>query len=196
MLITYISAPPILIKMMHLYYDYEKRINNSNDLFIPFQTQTSIEMVTGSGHDEYDNKDDINRNIRSDKERQFIDRHKKWRELLLATLDEEAKIVQTPFLSFMTASNLGMVVLRAGSTSTLTISPKPDVNTYTNVVDKLDHLLETFLYDFQRHSSNKRILVHFEVKIWDIVSKAKLMFCEEAMVVDFINELIHYILVE
>ena len=153
-------------------------------------------MVTGSGHDEYDNKDDINRNIRSDKERQFIDRHKKWRELLLATLDEEAKIVQTPFLSFMTASNLGMVVLRAGSTSTLTISPKPDVNTYTNVVDKLDHLLETFLYDFQRHSSNKRILVHFEVKIWDIVSKAKLMFREEAMVVDFINELIHYILVE
>ena len=116
--------------------------------------------------------------------------------MLLATLDEEAKIVQTPFLSFMTASNLGMVVLRAGSTSTLTISPKPDVNTYTNMVDKLDHLLETFLYDFQRHSSNKRILVHFEVKIWDIVSKAKLMFCEEAMVVDFINELIHYILVE
>jgi hypothetical protein len=73
--------------------------------------------------------------------------------------------------------------LRAGCASALSLSKKADLKEDSNAIDKLDTLSILLLEEFQRSESNKILLVDFEMKIWNIISEAKLIFQEEVKVI-------------
>ena len=115
----------------------------------------------------------------------YINHHSKWFELLLAVCDEEARL-QRPlaFISKSSYSNGVGTLLRKGCASSLSLVDKPNGEAYPNPIDGLDYLATLISQEFSKDSLNESILVGFEMKIWNIIAKASLVFTEEAKAVD------------
>ena len=109
-------------------------------------------------------------------ERKIQEHHSKWKKLFLAVFDEEMKLLSPigfsclPPLSNNSESNL---ILRPGMISAMVLW-KPTTNQLDSIVLSIFDRIEN-----TEDSNNREILSWLEARVWQIVSKAKLLHDDE-----------------
>lgn len=128
-------------------------------------------------------------------ERKIQQNHSRWKKLLLAVNYEETKLLSPIGFSVMQPSTSNLV-LRPGITSTLVLQEAAGGSARS---DKLDSIMISMLERIENAeaSNNREILSWLESRVWQTISKAKLLYMDDANALIFhVNDAISNLAVD